>query len=690
VRGARAIALAAALLPAAAAAGPGAREEARWFAAVVRGDVAAVRAQARAREALLERWNTPQDDTALMIAANRCDLPMVKALLALGADPNAAPHVRCRTTPLSMVLSGAVYGRREKTVAEMNATLAALLDAGARPDASYVPGEFQPRTSAVLDAAGLDPSTLAVLLARRPDLTARDGQGVTAALRALLSAERGYADEDVRGKVEALLAAGHPLPSSDGERVQWLAAAWLRRLERTDALLAARGVTLPAPAPHAGLLLAAAASSGWVEKLELVLAQRPALGDPELQGVLATALAWAGEGLAAHPDRRPEVERAAARLLEAGASPTGAGAGGRTPLHEAAQLGWADLLERLATLPGVRLDAADAAGRTALHLAAGEGRTELVALLLRRGAAPGLPDREGDSPVVTAARALQAPALAQLAAAAPAERPRALAAIVDLACGSARQGQRVEGARIAAALRVLTGGAALPDPLAERLRACAPAAVRQLAPPQPALGPGEAAEALLLRAPEAELPPWRESWGRLEAGIAPWLELAPGLPRPATAAEGGEAPALLVGVCRKGEGVTAERWLHALLPAVERRPVAWSGPLACPAAVTPLGPSLVVRHRASWAPGYQAGVIAPAPAGTEKRGFVALTVGAGGALTGFGVGDDGGFGAGCFEDYAEDVDLSADGGTFRLSCGPRHRRWTVRREGERLVFRRGR
>ena len=53
---------------------------------------------------------------------------------------------------------------------------------------------------------------------------------------------------------------------------------------------------------------------------------------------------------------------------------------------------------------GVDLDAADYDGRTAIHLAASEGRADVVALLLERGANPAPVDRWGNTPLDDARR----------------------------------------------------------------------------------------------------------------------------------------------------------------------------------------------------------------------------------------------------------------------------------------------
>ena len=77
---------------------------------------------------------------------------------------------------------------------------------------------------------------------------------------------------------------------------------------------------------------------------------------------------------------------------------------GRTPLHVAVSSGKSEVV-RLLLERGASASRADACGLTALHRAAWTGSSPLVDLLLSQGAPAGVSDREGDTPLHLAVRA---------------------------------------------------------------------------------------------------------------------------------------------------------------------------------------------------------------------------------------------------------------------------------------------
>ncbi len=85
-------------------------------------------------------------------------------------------------------------------------------------------------------------------------------------------------------------------------------------------------------------------------------------------------------------------------LMTAGASVDAKGAGGRTPLHNAATLGLSSAVTILLTA-GADMDAQDSDGKTPLHYAAGRGDTVLVSILLTAGADADAQDNSGATPL---------------------------------------------------------------------------------------------------------------------------------------------------------------------------------------------------------------------------------------------------------------------------------------------------
>lgn len=79
-----------------------------------------------------------------------------------------------------------------------------------------------------------------------------------------------------------------------------------------------------------------------------------------------------------------------------------------TPLHLATQFGWRDVAALLVQ-QGADPDEAGAGGYTALHLAAGIGRVDLVELLLGRGASVKAEADDGRTPLAVAVEQRHAP-----------------------------------------------------------------------------------------------------------------------------------------------------------------------------------------------------------------------------------------------------------------------------------------
>jgi ankyrin repeat protein len=135
------------------------------------------------------------------------------------------------------------------------------------------------------------------------------------------------------------------------------------------------------------------------------LAQGPA-ALPALQALLRRGVSPAGAGGLARflaacvaADRADRgLEKCALDLLERGADPFAASAGGDPPLTLAVRLGWTALIARLIAI-GVALDARDQHGMTALHLAAALRREPILRLLILHGASPDVRAADGQTPL---------------------------------------------------------------------------------------------------------------------------------------------------------------------------------------------------------------------------------------------------------------------------------------------------
>ncbi|XP_062861971.1 ankyrin repeat domain-containing protein 50 [Trichomycterus rosablanca] len=92
-------------------------------------------------------------------------------------------------------------------------------------------------------------------------------------------------------------------------------------------------------------------------------------------------------------------------LLRYGADPNSLDSDGRPPLHSVAWRGHVGAGKLLLKARGIKIDlACKTQGATALSIAAQEGHTEIVAMLMEKGAKPDLVDRYGRSPVKVAGK----------------------------------------------------------------------------------------------------------------------------------------------------------------------------------------------------------------------------------------------------------------------------------------------
>ncbi|XP_047457909.1 ankyrin repeat domain-containing protein 50 isoform X2 [Mugil cephalus] len=91
-------------------------------------------------------------------------------------------------------------------------------------------------------------------------------------------------------------------------------------------------------------------------------------------------------------------------LLKHGANPNAQDTEGRPPLHSVAWTGHAKVGHRLLEASGVNINLACHQGATALSIAAQEGHSNIVAMLLERGANPNHMDKYGRSPVKVAGK----------------------------------------------------------------------------------------------------------------------------------------------------------------------------------------------------------------------------------------------------------------------------------------------
>ncbi len=278
---------------------------------------------------------------------------VLKRLLAAGLEPFRAPGALASATPRPEVIELLLDGR-DPPQAQVDGALR-MASLRLSPDGGA------PIARSLRALAGARPSAAIVTEALRNVLTyAREWGGVD-------TGEVRVVDASVLDAVRALLGAGARPDAGTG--------LWLGR----SALHAA--ARLQAPAERV------------VEILEVLVGAGAAIDCVDERGQTPLHLAVEA-GLILN----------VRWLLERGAAPLHADAGGRTPLH-AAVVGYeaAEAVDALLTVaPSV--DVADGEGTTPLHLAVAAGALASVEKLLARGASPGMKDGQGQDTWALAAK----------------------------------------------------------------------------------------------------------------------------------------------------------------------------------------------------------------------------------------------------------------------------------------------
>ena len=371
--------------------------------------------------------------TPLGLACGNASGPLVTALLDAGADPNAAIWSG-ETALMTCARTGSADA------------VEALLAAGADPGRAE-PEEHQ--TALMWAASERHPAAARALIRYGADVAARTKRGFTP----LLFAAREGAYESAL----ALLAAGaDPDQAAEGAPTPLVAAT-----VRGHAALAGRLLEAGADPNAAGAGYTALhwAVGSWETELTGPVGieasrdgeWRATAGVPEGGTELVRALLAHGARVDARVERAPprvgfggrrdavgatpfllaarEADVELMRLLiDHGADPHTPNATNMTPLMAAAGVG-RRLAETRVTaaralaaarfvweLGGSDVNAATDAGDTALHGAAGTGAADLVAFLVERGAAVGVENKRGRTPLMAAAGTAAESRLRELAA----------------------------------------------------------------------------------------------------------------------------------------------------------------------------------------------------------------------------------------------------------------------------------
>jgi len=201
-------------------------------------------------------------------------------------------------------------------------------------------------------------------------------------VRRLLAADASVARRrDPSGASAVQLAAYHGQQEilqailATGLELDLFEAAVAGDRQRLAELLAARPAAVNEISPDGFPLLGLAAFFGHLELIELLLA---AGADPDARATNAMRVAPLNSA-AAHRDAGRALAMARL-LLDAGADPGAAQAGGWTPLHQAAAAGNRELVELLLAR-GASVAAASDDGKTPQDMAAERGHPELAQLL---------------------------------------------------------------------------------------------------------------------------------------------------------------------------------------------------------------------------------------------------------------------------------------------------------------------
>jgi ankyrin repeat protein len=342
----------------------------------------------------------PPDVTPLMIAAQKGNVFIVKALLARGADPKATDGKH----------SNAIHWAAGSEAANVE-VMQALIDAGADSNLADKNGA----TALMSGAKRGDAALVEVLLRAGANVNAIHSSGSTALT---VAAAEGHA------AIVALLASkGAAVDHRDREdATPLLRAAIAGRRDVVKVLLehkANPNVQSKAASRWTPLMAACKARDAGSVKLLLDHGANPNLkGDQGSTPVLIAALngcadciahlAKKGADLNARESRNGNIALALAQrhrhrdvvkaLLEAGADPNIADKGGYTPLISAAMDGDYEvarfLLQKKAD-PNLQASSGPRKGITALMSAAAKGHLQVAALLIDSGADPSIKDEAG-------------------------------------------------------------------------------------------------------------------------------------------------------------------------------------------------------------------------------------------------------------------------------------------------------
>ncbi|XP_026232318.1 ankyrin repeat domain-containing protein 50 isoform X2 [Anabas testudineus] len=366
---------------------------------------------------LLERRANPghRDNdgmTPLLLAAYEGNDDVVELLLEAGADvdetagPDGSVTAAAAVTPL---LAAAAMGHMK--------TVSRLLFWGAAVDAIDCEG----RTALCLAAARGSVEVVRALLDRGLDENHRDDLGWTplhaAACeghRAVCAAltERGsmarVGEMDIEGRTPLILASqeGHwstvrllldrrsPIDHRAYDGHSALSAALLESHAEVADLLMRRGADTNVRDAEGRPLLYLLVLEGRLDMATLLIEKGGVpLESRDSDGRTALHVAsWQGcidmVGL----------------LLKHGANPNSQDTAGRPPMHSVAWTGHSEVGHCLLEASGVNIDLACHQGATALSIAAQEGHSNIVAMLLERGANPNHIDKYGRSPVKVAGK----------------------------------------------------------------------------------------------------------------------------------------------------------------------------------------------------------------------------------------------------------------------------------------------
>uniref|UniRef100_UPI0037E827F7 ankyrin repeat domain-containing protein 50 n=1 Tax=Semicossyphus pulcher TaxID=241346 RepID=UPI0037E827F7 len=366
---------------------------------------------------LLERGADPghrdhDGMTPLLLAAYEGNDDVVELLLEAGADvdetagPDGNVTAAAAVTPL---LAAAAMGHMK--------TVSRLLFWGAAVDAIDCEG----RTALCLAAARGSVEVVRALLDRGLDENHKDDLGWTplhaAACeghRAVCAAltERGsmarVGEMDIEGRTPLILAAqeGHwstvrllldrrsPIDHRAYDGHSALSAALLEGHSEVADLLMRRGADTDVRDAEGRPLLYLLVLEGRLEMATLLIEKGGVpleSKDPEGRTALHVA-SWQG------------CVEMVDLLLKHGANTNAQDTEGRPPMHSVAWTGHAEVGRRLLEANGVNIDLACHQRATALSIAAQEGHTNIVAMLLERGANPNHMDKYARSPVKVAGK----------------------------------------------------------------------------------------------------------------------------------------------------------------------------------------------------------------------------------------------------------------------------------------------